>query len=352
LSIYGSPQLSPNNSQINYDSDHDFTWTYSGTAAQTHYRIYIYKNSDNSLTYDSTKIASATPTHTVPSGTLTNNTLYKWNVITYSGTDSATSSWSLFTCASNPTFTLGATPTSVQTFPFSVLYNQAEGIPIKWYRFYLYQSATPSVVINDSDILYPDSLVAYSATPLTHVFDGLISGNSYKVRAIGENQLGYSLDTGLSSAFSITYSYPPDIPTLVTSIDNDSGAITLNWATLKQILGFYSGTPTYVTGKFGYGLQIDANATLHYNTESIPNDYTAYCWIKLNTAYNGVFIKFGEDNTGMQVFFNGTSFGFKHGDYITCGRNATSLIGTWVLVGAKYGKILIKGSGYEEVLGG
>jgi hypothetical protein len=351
LSVYGSTQLSPNNSQINYNSDHDFIWTYNGTTTQSHYQVYIYRNSDNLLIHDSTKITSATPTHTVPSGTLTNNTLYKWKVVTYSGSDSATSNWSLFTCASNPTFTLGATPTNVQTFQFSVLYNQAELIPIKWYRFYLYLSSNPTEVLDDSEVLYPDSLVSSSATPLTHIFDGLISGNTYKIQAIGENQLGYSLDTGLSSDFTITYVYPPDIPALETTIDNDSGAITLNWLALVQKLGFVTGSYSYVDGRFDKGVQLDAGTILNYPTETIPDDFTTYLWVNLPTGYIGTIIQFGEDSeNGMKISFDGSKFIWSHGDFITCGRNVSGVLGNFVLLGIKYRKLIIQSLNHEETI--
>jgi hypothetical protein len=353
MAIYGATSLSPNNVQIYASTPNIFSLEYQGTLAKIAYTMYIYKNSDNTLVYGGTPVSSSNEYHVVPSGTLTNNTLYKWKVKTTSSDGDATSQWVIFKTAQIPTFTLGATPTSVQTYDFSVLYNSPELIPIKWYRAMLYSSATPSVAIDDSDVLYPDNLVYSSATPLYTTFDGMVSGNSYKVRFVGENQLGYALDTGLSNAFTISYTYPPDIPSLITTVDNTDGSITLNWASLKQILGYIVGTSSYTTGKFGYGLQVNANSYLYYDTESIPNEYTAYFWIKIPSGYNGIVFKLGinsSDETGMQVGFNGTRFIFKMGEYITCGRDAASVIGTFCLVGVKYGQVLIKSASYEEIL--
>jgi len=304
------------------------------------------------LVYDSTKITSSNEYHTVPSGTLINNNIYKWRVTTYSGLNSANSQFTLFYAYSTPTLVLGATPTSVQTFNFSALYNSSENIPVKNYQAYLYLSATPTLPIQESGYIFPTGLISTSATPLTYEFDGMESDKQYGIRFTCENQHGNVLDTGISN-FNISYTYPPSIPSLIVSGNNANGTIDLDWSALKYILGFVDGTYSYVTGKFGLGIQLDAGSKLYYNTETIPEDYTTYLWLKIPSGYSGILAKFGTNSTdenGMQVFFVGNKFGFKMGNYLTIGRDASNLINSFVLIGVKYGKLIIKGSGYQEIL--
>lgn len=351
MSIYSPTNLYPNNISIVASTPNTFTWQSNGDS-QTDYQLVIYRNDTNVQVYDSTKITSTSSSHVVQSGTLSNDLIYKFQVTTYSGVNSAKSSWCLFFTNSLPTLVLGATPTSVQTFEFSALYNSTELIPVLTYNFNLYLASTPTTPIATSGDIYSDELVTISATPLTYVFDGMISETEYSIECTCTNQRGVVLDTGLQT-FTINYTYPPSISSLIVTPDNTDGTMTLNWSSLRFVLGFVDNTYSYVSGKFNQGLELDIGSKLYYNTETIPQDFTEYKWIELPSGYNGIIAKFGDtssDDTGMQLFYSNNHFGFKHGSYITCGRDASSLIGTWVLIGIKYGKILIKGTGYEEII--
>jgi hypothetical protein len=350
VSLYSPTNPYPSNISINAATPTIFTWDYQGSTAQTDYQIKIYLNSDNSLVYDSTKTASSNEYHTLPSSTLINNNIYKYTVETWSGAISAKSNWILVYANAPATLTIGATPSSVQQYTFSSVYNSTNLVPVKTYEAKLYLSATPSTTIAESGILYPTGLVYSSATPLTHLFDGLISGNSYSIQFTCENQRGELLDTGLVT-FPISYTYPTSIPALTVTPDNSDGSVTLNWVALVQKLGFVTGTFSYVAGKFDDGIQLDAGTVLYYPTETIPDDATTYYWVKLPANYNGVLLQFGEDSeTGMRVFFTGTKFGWSHGDFITIGRTVSDVVGEFVLIGIKYRKLLIKSATHEEII--
>lgn len=350
---YSATQLYPSNIQIDATVDNIFTWNSSD---QTDYQLKIYKNSDNSIIFDSLKQTSSNQSHTIPASTLTNGILYKWQLQTWNSALSAKSQFVIFSCYANPTFALGSLPTNSQVFEFSALYNSTESIPIKWYQFKLYLSSDTDNPIDESDIIYPDTLVHSSASPLIHVFDGLSDDTTFKVRAIGENQLGYSLDTGLSPDFTINYSYPPSVPTLQLISDNTNGSIALDWASLKVILGKIYGTSSFVTGKFDDGLQINSNSYLYYDTENITNDYTIYTWIKLSSGYNGIVLQVGEDNeNGMKLTYKNGRFGFDIGSYTTCGRLLTlseqsEIESEFVLIGIKYGQVIIKSTNFQETI--
>lgn len=350
--VYSPTNISPNDISIDATEDNTISWSFNGLGSQTDYQVKIYLNSDNSLVADSGKVSSSSESYILTSGTLTNDNIYKTQITLWDGTDTAKSTWTLFYCNTTPTLTIGSTPTSVQTFEFSALYNSTESIPILTYKFNLYLSSTPTTIITTSGDLYPDELIAVSATPLSYVFDGMESETEYSIECTCTNQRGIVLTTGLH-AFVISYTYPPSISSLIVTPDNTDGTISLNWSSLRFVLGFVDGTYSYVLGKFNQGLELDLNSKLYYNTETIPEAYTVYFWTNIPSGYNGTIVKLGSDSsddTGMQLLYSNDRFGFKHGNYITYGRIASSLIGTWVLIGVKYGKILIKGTGYEEVI--
>ena len=216
----------PNNYQIDNTQDCIFSWNYNGSNLQMYYQVQIYNNLTNTLIYNSGKLLSNDQHCTVPATTLTSNTIYKWRVITYDSIDNASySQWTLFYCNRNPTLTIGSTPSNSQTFEFSALYSQIENIAVKWYQVFLYLSAQPNVIISNSDIIYPNLLITNNTTPLTYVFDVLENNNTYIVKFICENQLGYIIDC-ISNPFTITYSHPPSISNLVITPNNNNGSIS------------------------------------------------------------------------------------------------------------------------------
>jgi len=369
MAIYSPVALVPNNTAILHTANNVFTWENSGDV-QTHYQIKIYKNSDNSLIYDSTKLASSNPQHTLTSGTLSNAETCKWQVTAYSNLLSAKSSWYLFYTASLPTVTISSTPSNNQTWTFDAIYSSAQNIPVKTYRYYLYNASTPTVAIGDSGELYPITLVTNSSTPLTHTFDGMLSEQTYSVKCVVVNQQDVTVESGLST-FTVNYNYPPPIPKLTVTPDNEFGIMRLNWSKLKQILPVVGGTQDYdyVQGKWNYGIKVNVGTTITY-TEPIPEDYTLYFWVKFPTGYTGDVLKFNKNtNTGMRIFFTGNQFGFELDNVITIGRMIETLhpsdtlapsdtlfmtggniLENWVILGIKHGELLIKGEDFEEIL--
>lgn len=349
MAMYSPTLLSFNGVSIDASVNNTFTWTTNVTSpdSQTDYQLKIYLNSNNTLIYDSTKITSTNEYHTVPSGTLTNGQIYKYQVTTWSGANSSPSQWILFFTEAQATFTVGSLPSSVQVATISATYNQAQDIPLKTYRVYLYLSTDLENPIVDSGDIYPDTLI-YDGDVVEYEFDGLESGFSYAVQFTGFTQNDDFIDSG-KSGFSIVYSYPPDVPQLEVTQLSEYGNIKLNWAALIQILGFVNGTYSYTTGKFGQGIQLDSGSELYY-TETIPIGNTTYFWVKLPIGFSGVFCEFGTDGAGMKIFFENSRFGFQHGDFLTCGRDASATIGSFVLIGVKYRTLTIKTDSYSEII--
>ena len=173
----------------------------------------------------------------------------------------------------------------------------------------------------------------------------------------GITQYDELVETNIET-FSILYQYPDAIPALIMTPDNNNATISIDWQALKQILGYVDGTYSFVSGKFGQGLQINTNSKLYYNTEQIQIDSTVYYWLKITSGYNGVLVKFSDDindDLGMQVTFQTDRFGFNFGDYTTVGRqlsNAelTEIQNNFILIGIQHGKVIIKSNTFQEII--
>jgi hypothetical protein len=349
LSIYSPVITFPTNGiSVSGSINNTFTWNFQGTDTQLTYRILIYKNSDNSQIYDSNVQSSENEYHVVPSGTLTNNNLYKIKIITTGVSGSANSAWVLFYAHAIPTLTLGLLPTDQQIYTFSCLYNQANNVPVKYYEAFLYIGSDLNNPISESGIIYP-SILATNGSTLEYEFDGMQDATEYAIQFRVTTQYGVEVSTN-KQTFTVNYEYPPDANTVIVTPNNSDGSITINWDRLNQILGIVSGSSSYVVGKFGQGLSLTNGSYLYY-TETIPEDYTIYGWFKLPNGFIGDIIKLGIDDTGMRVFFDGTYFGFQLDNFITCGfKNHSDIFNNFILIAIQYGKLYIKTNSKQEVI--
>jgi hypothetical protein len=244
MAIFSATSLAPNNISIVFDEDNDFTWTYEGDGVQTDYQVLIYDNDDNTLTYDSTKTTSSVQSHTVPNGTLSTNKTYKFRVVTWDGTDTATSKWSVFFTNSSPSVIIGTLPTNVQVYEFFATYTQSEGVPVTNYRFLLYLQSDTNNAILDSGLIYPDTLTVSSGV-LRYTIDGLSAKVPYAIKCVVLNQNNVEIDSGLNN-FTVDYRYPIVNSSFDVAIDNNLGHMTIDTSGILQIIGYSEGdTPTY-----------------------------------------------------------------------------------------------------------
>jgi hypothetical protein len=289
LALYSPSFLYPDNISVIASTPNTFTWQFNGNV-QTDYQLMVYKNSDNTLVYNTGKINSSNQYHIVPSGVLVNGIAYKWRVTTYSNAFSANSNWTFFQANSLHTITISIpTIINTQNYVASFIYNQSEGIGLKQYRGLLYDNAATPNLIQDSDWIY------ISATPnqvINYKISGLVSGNSYKFQLLTKNQQDAEVDTDLYS-FNVSYTYPDNIPEFTVN-PNNNGSIKLSWTNLKQIFGTVTGSYTYIDGKFNKDIHLDLNGVLSY-TEKIPEGFTIAFWLKLNSDFSGDFLRIGSD---------------------------------------------------------
>jgi hypothetical protein len=291
--------LSPEFTTIDPTIDNDFEWVPQG-AAQTAFRLYIYKNSDNSLIYDSTKITSTTSSHTVPASTLTANTAYKWKVTVFAGTPSIDSEYVFFIANTAPSVTLSVPATITnQNYTFTATYTLATGASIEKFKFILYDDA--SEIVDDTDYIY-----SYNTT---YTFTGLVNLQSYSIECIITDSNGLTGTSG-AQAFTVSYTVPNTIPLLTVTPDNDNGYIQLNWSDIIQITAVATGSVSFTTGKYLQGALIPDSASNIVATQTIPIGFTFSYWVKLPTGFYGDFLSLGTDE--YVVGYDGSRF------YYTC----------------------------------
>lgn len=336
MAMYSPTFLIPDNIAIDKNVNNTFSWqnNVSGGDSQVAFQLFILRNSDNVSVYDSTKITSSTSSHVVPLNTLVNGTIYKWQVRVWrDSTNYVDSEYILFYANATPTLTMTVNNITSQNFTFTASYSQAEGIPIRHFRFILY---------DNTDAIVQDSGYIYSTTP-SYQMTGMVSGNTYKIECQVTNQREQFKSSGIYT-FTTNYAYPDAIPELIVTPLNDIGSIQLNWTNIKQIFGTTNGAYSFVTGKFGNGIKLNNGTTLTYS-ELIPSDFTITGWYKFASGFKGVILKVDDYEIG----YDGTKFYYKNSYRITAGRNRT-LPTDFFLIGVKHCEIVIVTSTYVEIL--
>ena len=260
--MYTPKFLSPKNKAIDAAAISNFTWKSQGEP-QTHFQLKIYKNVDDTLVYDSTKITSVASGFSLPNNILSNNTQYKWTVQVFGATSDAISDYAFLVTNSTPTVSLTVpSELTTQTHKFIATYSQTQNISIKKYRFILYNALDD--VIKDTDWIYGFSP--------EYTVDGLLNGKSYKIECQVTSQNEMTATSG-KKTFSVVYALP-DVPRAIKIIvDNKTGKNIVTWGNLKQVTPVVTGDSSYVDGKFEKGLLLDSNASIAYN-ETVNEDFT------------------------------------------------------------------------------
>jgi len=365
--IFAPSNLLPRNSYINASANNTFTWDVKG-ALQTYYQLKILNNNTSVTVYDSTQTLSSDHSAILPAFTLSNGTNYKYTVKVW-GSDSttATSTYQFISCASTPTATFttpifGSTPVelSSQDFTFVCNYSQAESISLKKYKFVLYDS-TGTTIIEDSGWLY-DFLLQYE-------FTGMVRGTTYKVECTVISQSDQEYTTDKKSIIIANYEIPDTVPDITAIADNSNGTITISWGDLKTVTPTVTGSSSYTTGKFGYGLQLNSSANIRYDESFTYGDYTFTYWIKFTYGQNGDFMQLGDymflgyENSTRRFYFRINSYyvysdeftlytwedvGSATWDYYSgktfadLGFTSTDYIYNWIFIGLTSNKLVLK----------
>lgn len=330
--MYNPTFLSPNNTPIDATAENIFTWQTEGSLPQVAFQLFIRRNNDNTSLYDSTKIVSSTPSHSILANVLSNS-IYenKWKVrIWWDETNYVDSDWVIVKANATPTLTLNvAASLSEQNPIFIGTYSQAQNIPVKQFKYLLFGD-----FIGISDLIYDTGWI-YSQD-IQHEIKGLINGQNYEIKAVAINQHEQIVESPTYS-FSTQYNIPGDIPDLDTVINNNLGAVTLDWISIQQRLGIVNGTYEYVDGVSSQAAYLHQGTTLRYFNEPLPLDFTNIFHLKLPANFQGILmIKGGQFGIG----YDGTRFYYQNNWRITAGKPITLPTG-FFKVGIKQNEIII-----------
>jgi hypothetical protein len=292
--IYIPTFLSPKNSTINPTVINTFTCQINGNSCNK-YRLRIYKNSDNTLIYDTTEITITalydkdTLSVNIPANTMTANNEYKWTIQVFEGTLSATSGETLVKAYGSATVTLTVPATiTAKTYNFTSTFTHPQSIGIKKFKYILMDSN--NTIITDTGYQFSGKL--------KFTYSGFLNNTSYKIECKVVDQNDIEVSSGVKT-FSVAYSQPSLNVKPTTVLLKDKSAIKVMWQTGVQINGVVSGSGTFINdfmtgGNHGY--KINASSSLSYDID-IPEEFLCTATCVLSSNYNGVICSLDNDYT-------------------------------------------------------
>jgi len=338
MSVYQSKFLIPNSTAVDFSSNQTFTSVVQGSVI-THYQLLIKRVDTNATLYDSTKLAAtpnlyndATLSIIITGGTITYKGEVKQQVITWSGSDYASTREILFYSDSLPSVSLTVPATvTAKSVTFTSTYTQAESVGIKKYIYYLYNTSNEELD-NSGDI--------YSAE-LAQEFDGFVDGLSYKVECVVTDIHGTTTTTGKQS-FTVDYSKPILVITPSAVVNNEESTVSNQWAEAIQIIGTSSGTISYVTDHLevgNTGLKINSSGSATW-TVAIPAVFTQTVLFNSDGFTSGRIIKYDGAGGFYEIGYDGNSFYFIIEGNKISGKPLTLGSGTY-LIAVKYNEVMI-----------
>lgn len=275
------------------------TWQVTGDLSAA-YQVRIYKNSDNSLVYDSTKITSFATSHTIPSSSIPNGQEYKIQITIWNqANESISSDNEIFQTSSRPVITMSTIPLITSpSYSFTANYTQAELIASRSWIVYLY---------NEDKIKIAESNISTSPV-ISYIFTELQSNTDYYIEFQVTSAKGLTGTTGLVS-FAVSYTQP-DIKINLTAENTDDAGIKIAWKTI-QVIGKTESPPIYLDNDF-----IDLKNDKFYLDESseftIDQDFTIKMWMKdmspnvdllvLRNSYGEINLQYWEEDLRFHLF--------------------------------------------------
>jgi hypothetical protein len=270
--------ISPNNIAVDGTDNITISWQNRGDR-QYYYQVKIYKNSDSTLIYNTTKLSSLNTFHFVPANTLTNGIQYKYQITVWNQAgDFINSDWVVFKCSSIPEveFTNVGEIILNDTYTFEGLYSQLEDVPIKSWQMILY---------NASDGVISISPVTFSEI-ISYEFAGFTNDTTYKV----ELQV-YSQDNLLATTGKIEFYVQYETPKVALDLQAENvqhmGAVRLMWS-VTQILG-KSENAEFVEGDTK--LNVSDGKVWFDENFNIDNNFTLEMWLEAVVDYEFNVVK-------------------------------------------------------------
>lgn len=338
--IYIPTFLSPKNSTINPTVINTFTCQINGNSCNK-YRLRIYKNSDNTLIYDTTEITITalydkdTLSVNIPANTMIANNEYKWTIQVFEGTLSATSGETLVKAYGSATVTLTVPATiNSKTYEFTSIFSHPQSIGIKKFKY---------ILLDNDNNLITDTGYQFSGK-LKFIYNGFLNNTSYKIECKVVDQNDIEVSSGIKT-FTVSYSQPSLNIKPTTEILKDKSAIKIKWSNATQRNGTATGTTSFVndfitTGNHGY--QLGNDGTLEYILD-IPIDFT--CVYKISAT--GAF--YCELGTTYTIGYDGERFYFNNNGITVSGLPRT-LPSSPFIIAIKPTYVIIKTDDYTEIL--
>lgn len=254
---------------IDGNEEHEIRWQVTGSI-QINYQIKIYDNSDDSLTYDSTKLSSYSLKHVLPSGSLLNGKEYKIQIQIWNNTGgTALSDFEIFQTSSRPVVTVEEINTiTAPSYFFTATYYQNENIPIRYFYVYIYDMQR---MIKNSGMI--------NSSILEFFVDGLQSEKQYYVEFRATSEKGLVGTSGLIN-FNVLYTQP-QINVQLNAENYDKASIKLNWKVIQIIGNSEPDPPVYINNQkidllngrvwFDEGFSINKNFTIKLWLENPKN---------------------------------------------------------------------------------
>jgi len=205
---------------------------------------------------------------------------------------------------------------------FYLNYAQTESVGIKKYKFKLYDE--DSVLITDTGWIY-DMLLKYT-------FEGLSNGVMYKIEGLITSQYDQEGITGLKT-FIIDYSNDIILPAIATTISNSTGSILIDWSNINFSSADFSGTASYVAGKFNYGLNMLDTEYVTFDL-TLPLTFTLTFWNRIITNKDGVILQLGASTTfgfdsSLNKFYYNNNGSYTYSDEVTLYSFSDVYSDTW-----------------------
>ena len=258
---------------------HTFTFSVTGGSQAVANRLIIKNNATLAEVYNQ-QVTSFQFAHTVPAGTLQNNTYYQVTVQTYdaSGDTSPVSQPVQFYCYSEPILSFTNLPDGnvipSNSYNFEVTYTQAEGETLNSYYFVLYDAQ--GIEISNSGTLYVGS-TAPPPTVLSHIFTGFEDKSTYSIQVFGQTVNNTVIQTA-RQALTVNYSVP-GIYSPIELVNNCQGGYITMHSVLSSILGKSNpDPPTYVDNDTAVDVTADGAYVEFDSGFSIDSDFTASLW--------------------------------------------------------------------------
>jgi len=232
---------------------------------------------------------------------------------------------------------------STQDFNFELSYTQDQDVSSKKYKFIL--SDSNGTEITDTGWIY-DFDLAYE-------FTGLDNNTTYQIEGKVVSQNDQEGSTGVKNV-QIIYQNNNALPAIVATVDDDNGYTTIDWSNIVFSEATYSGgTPSYVTGKFNYGLDLPNGEYVQFDDLSDNDCYTLTSWIKMKLGHDGDFCNIdinksaGYDLSTQRFYYNNDG-DYTYSDVITL-YSWEDLSGDWTgYASDTWATLGLSGSDYME----